>query len=51
MRLCIGRTVDDTPLGLATTNVLAVDDDGLLRADDGERNEVLSCVSGTSSAL
>lgn len=39
------RTVDNAPLGLASTNVLSVDNDCLLRADDGEGNEVLSCVS------
>lgn len=33
--------VDDTPAVLAAANLLAVDDDGLLTADDGEGDNVL----------
>lgn len=33
--------VDDTPPVLATANLLAVDNDGLFGADDGEGNEIL----------
>lgn len=33
--------IDDTPAVLATTNLLARDDDGLLRADNSEWNDVL----------
>lgn len=33
--------VDDTPAVLAAANLLAVDNDGLLTADDGEGNDVL----------
>ena len=40
-----GRTVDDAPLCLAATNILAVDDDSLLGADDGKGDEVLCSVS------
>jgi len=46
-----GHTVDDTPLGLAAANVLAVNNNGLLRADDCERNEVLVHVSDASRVL
>jgi hypothetical protein len=35
------HTVDDTPLGLATTDVLSVNDNRLLGANDGEGNEIL----------
>lgn len=34
--------VDDTPAVLAAANLLAVDNDRLLTADNGERNDVLS---------
>jgi len=37
--------VDHAPSVLATTNLLAVDNDRLLGTDDGERNQVLSLVS------
>lgn len=33
--------VDDTPAVLATTDLLASDNDGLLRSDNSERNDVL----------
>lgn len=33
--------IDDTPAVLATTNLLATDDDGLLRADNSEWDDVL----------
>lgn len=33
--------VDDAPAVLATPNLLAVDDDGLLRSNDGEGDEAL----------
>lgn len=37
--------VDDAPPVLAAADLLAVDDNGLLRADDGEGNDVLGGVS------
>ena len=38
-------TVDDTPLVLAATDVLAIDNDGPLRADNGKGKELLLQVS------
>lgn len=41
--------VDDTPAGLAAAHGLAVDDDGVLRAHDSERDYAL--VRGSARAL
>jgi hypothetical protein len=39
------RTVDHTPSVLSSAHLLAIDDDALLRSDDGEGNDVLDlCV-------
>jgi hypothetical protein len=35
--------VNDTPAVLATANLLAIDNDGLFRADDSEWDETLAC--------
>ena len=43
--------VDNTPAVLATANLLAVDNDGLLTTDNGERNDVLPQVNTASNHL
>lgn len=43
-----GRTVDDTPLSRAAANILAVDNNSLLRTNNGEGNKVLGHVSSAS---
>jgi hypothetical protein len=43
--------VDDTPAVLAATNLLAVDNDGLLTTNNGERNDVLSNINIESNDL
>jgi hypothetical protein len=40
-RISPGHTVNNTPLGLATADVLAVDNDCLLRANDCKGDEIL----------
>ena len=42
-KLAVGRVldIDDPPPVLAGTHLLAIDNDGLFRADDGKRDEVL----------
>ena len=39
--------IDNTPAVLATTNLLAVDDDGLLRSNDSEGNKALMPISNS----